>query len=89
MNYYKTIHQYDVQYINEKIPGVQILGVTPTDVQKLGMAGVKKLGVSDRCAKIRHDTDRRTNIGCETDRCANIEPDSDTDRHGTIIKQVK
>ena len=45
-------------------------------MQRLGMTGVQKLGVSDRCAKIGQDTDRHTNIGCETDRCANIEPDT-------------
>ena len=35
--------------------GVLILGVSPTGVQKLGMTGVKNLGVSSRCAKIGHD----------------------------------
>ena len=67
-------------------------------MQKLGMTGVKNLGVGVRCAKIGHDRcaktrcakigqDMHTNIRCETDRCANIEPD--TDSHGTTIKQVK
>ena len=56
-------------------------------MQRWGMTGVQKLGVSDRCAKIGQNTDRHTNIGCETDRCASIEPD--TDSHGTTIKQVK
>ena len=60
--------------------GVQILGVSPTGVLKLGMTGVKNPGVSSRCAKIGHDrcektvhdVNRCTNIGRITDRCEKI-----------------
>ena len=67
--------------------GVQILVVSRTGMQRLGMTGVKNLGVDIRCVKIGQDTDMHTNIRCETYRCANIEPE--TNSHGTTIKQVK
>ena len=47
---------------------IQILGVSPTGVQKLGKTGVKNLGVSSRCAKIGHD--RCAKMG--HDRCQKL-----------------
>ena len=77
--------------------GVKILGVSPTGVQKLGMTGVKNLGVSNRCAKkgktgvknlgvsgrcTKIEHDRCAKTVHDTDRCTNI--GCVTDRYAKI-----